>query len=118
MAWSVSCMIGRRGGARVVAEAPLLEIRDAWKRYGRVAAVAGVSLHLPRGELRALIGPNGAGKTTLLNLVTGQLPCDQGVVLFKGEQITGLPPHRICQKGIGRTFQITATFGTLTALEN
>jgi len=101
-----------------VAEAPMLEIRDAWKRYGRVAAVAGVSLHLPRGELRALIGPNGAGKTTLLNLVTGQAACDQGVVLFRGEPISGLPPHRICRRGISRTFQITATFGSLTALEN
>jgi branched-chain amino acid transport system ATP-binding protein len=96
----------------------MLEIRDAWKRYGRVAAVAGVSLHLPRGELRALIGPNGAGKTTLLNLVTGQAACDQGVVLFRGEPISGLPPHRICRRGISRTFQITATFGSLTALEN
>jgi branched-chain amino acid transport system ATP-binding protein len=101
-----------------MAEAALLEVRDAWKRYGRISAVAGVSLRLPRREVRALIGPNGAGKTTLLNLVTGQLPCDQGAVLFKGERITGLPPHRICQKGISRTFQITATFGTLTALEN
>ena len=96
----------------------MLDIRDAWKRYGQVAAVAGVSLHLPRGELRALIGPNGAGKTTLLNLVTGQVACDQGVVLFRGEPISGLPPHRICRRGISRTFQITATFGSLTALEN
>ncbi|MGH7535724.1 MAG: ATP-binding cassette domain-containing protein, partial [Gemmatimonadales bacterium] len=97
-----------------MAEAPVLEIRDAWKRYGRVAAVAGVSLNLPRGELRALIGPNGAGKTTLLNLVTGQVACDRGVVLFRGEPISGLPPHRICRRGISRTFQITATFGSLT----
>ncbi|MGE5851170.1 MAG: ABC transporter ATP-binding protein [Candidatus Methylomirabilota bacterium] len=101
-----------------MAEPPLLEIRDAWKAYGQVRAVAGVSLALPRGEVRALIGPNGAGKTTLLNLVTGQLPCDRGVVLFKGERINGLPPHRICRKGVSRTFQITATFGSLTAMEN
>jgi branched-chain amino acid transport system ATP-binding protein len=111
-------MIGWRKGGGAVAEAPVLEIRDAWKRYGRVAAVAGVSLTLPRGELRALIGPNGAGKTTLLNLVTGQVACDQGVVLFRGERISGLPAHRICRRGISRTFQITATFGSLTALEN
>jgi branched-chain amino acid transport system ATP-binding protein len=96
----------------------LLEVRDAWKRYGRLPAVAGVSLNLPRGELRALIGPNGAGKTTLLNLVTGQAACDRGSVLFRGERISGLPPHRICRRGISRTFQITATFGSLTALEN
>ncbi len=101
-----------------MAETPWLEVRDAWKRYGRVPAVAGVSLRLPRGEVRALIGPNGAGKTTLINLVTGQVSCDRGVVFFRGERISGLPPHRICRRGISRTFQITATFGTLTALEN
>ncbi|HSD50056.1 MAG TPA: ABC transporter ATP-binding protein [Candidatus Methylomirabilis sp.] len=101
-----------------MAEAALLEVRDAWKHYGRFPAVAGVSLRLPPGEVRALIGPNGAGKTTLLNLVTGQVPCDRGDILFRGQRINGLPPHRICRRGISRTFQITATFGTLTALEN
>jgi branched-chain amino acid transport system ATP-binding protein len=68
--------------------------------------------------VRALIGPNGAGKTTLLNLLTGQLACDRGLVLFKGERISGLPPHRIWRRGISRTFQVTATFGSLTVLEN
>ena len=99
-------------------EAPLLEVRDVWKAFGGVRAVSGVSLRLPRGEVRALIGPNGAGKTTLLNLLTGQLGCDRGVVLFKGERISGLPPHRIWRRGISRTFQVTATFGSLTVLEN
>lgn len=99
-------------------EGPLLEVRDVWKAFGGVQAVAGVSLGLPRGEVRALIGPNGAGKTTLLNLLTGQLACDGGVVLFKGERISGLPPERIWRRGISRTFQITATFASLTVLEN
>ncbi len=99
-------------------EVPILEVRDVWRAFGGVRAVAGVSLRLPRGEVRALIGPNGAGKTTLLNLVTGQLACERGVVLFKGERITGLPPHRIWRRGISRTFQITAAFGSLTVLEN
>jgi len=99
-------------------EKALLEVRDAWKVFGGVQAVAGVSLQLPRGEVRALIGPNGAGKTTLLNLLTGQLSCESGVVLFKGERISGLPPERIWRKGISRTFQITATFKSLTVLEN
>jgi len=99
-------------------EGPLLEVRDVWKAFGGVQAVAGVSLRLPRGEVRALIGPNGAGKTTLLNLLTGQLACDGGVVLFKGERISGLPPERIWRRGISRTFQITATFASLTVLEN
>ena len=99
-------------------EAPLLEVRDVWKAFGGVQAVAGVSLKLPRGEVRALIGPNGAGKTTLLNLLTGQLSCDSGVVLFKGERISGLPPDRIWHKGVSRTFQITSAFSSLTVLEN
>ncbi len=89
-----------------------------WRAFGGVRAVAGVSLRLPRGEVRALIGPNGAGKTTLLNLLTGQLACDRGLVLFKGERISGLSPHRIWRRGISRTFQVTATFGSLTVLEN
>jgi len=99
-------------------ETPLLEVRDVWKAFGGVQAVAGVSLRLPRGEVCALIGPNGAGKTTLLNLLTGQLACDGGVVLFKGDRISGLPPERIWRRGISRTFQITATFASLTVLEN
>ena len=77
-----------------------------------------MSLDLRPGEVRALIGPNGAGKTTLLNLLTGQLSCDDGLLLFKGERINGLPPERIWRRGISRTFQITATFSSLTTLEN
>lgn len=99
-------------------ERPLLDVRGAWKAFGGVLAVAGVDLRIPPGEVRAVIGPNGAGKTTLLNLLTGQLPCDDGVVLFKGERISGLPPERIWRKGISRTFQLTATFGSLTVREN
>lgn len=101
-----------------MAETPLLLARDVWKVFGGVQAVAGVGLQLSRGEVRALIGPNGAGKTTLLNLLTGQLSCDAGIVLFKGERISGLTPERIWRRGISRTFQITATFSSLTTLEN
>jgi ABC-type branched-subunit amino acid transport system ATPase component len=96
----------------------LLEVRGVRKSFGGVRAVDGVSLTLPRGEIRALIGPNGAGKTTLFNILTGQLPADEGQVLFGGQRIDGLPPHAVGRRGIGRTFQITATFATLTALEN
>jgi branched-chain amino acid transport system ATP-binding protein len=99
-------------------EAPVLEVREAWKAFGGIQAVVGISLRLDRGEVGALIGPNGAGKTTLLNLLTGQLGCDDGAVLFKGERISGLPPERIWRKGISRTFQTTATFSSLTVLEN
>ncbi len=99
-------------------ETALLEVHDVWKAYGGVQAVAGVDLRLSRGEVRALIGPNGAGKTTLLNLLTGQLACDRGVVLFKGGRISGLPPHRIWHRGISRTFQITAAFESMTPRQN
>ncbi|MCL6640810.1 MAG: ABC transporter ATP-binding protein [Candidatus Rokubacteria bacterium] len=96
----------------------LLEVRGVRKAFGGVRAVDGVSLTLPRGEIRALIGPNGAGKTTLFNILTGQLAADEGQVLFRGERIDGLPPHAVGRRGVGRTFQITATFATLTVLEN
>jgi branched-chain amino acid transport system ATP-binding protein len=87
---------------------PVLETRGLSKSFGGVRAVADVDLALPPGEIRALIGPNGAGKTTLFNMLTGQLRADAGVVLFRGAPLSG----------VSRTFQITATFATLTALEN
>jgi len=88
------------------------------KSFGGVHAVDGVSLALARGEIRALIGPNGAGKSTLFNILTGQLRPDAGEVRFEGRRVTGLPPHAVARLGVGRTFQITATFGSLSALEN
>jgi branched-chain amino acid transport system ATP-binding protein len=101
-----------------VTAAPVLEIRGLSKSFGGVRAVDRVSLALARGEIRALIGPNGAGKTTLFNMLTGQLRPDHGDVFFNGTPLTGLPPHAVWRRGISRTFQITATFGSLTALEN
>jgi branched-chain amino acid transport system ATP-binding protein len=97
---------------------PILETRQLAKAFGGVLAVDGVSLALRAGEILALIGPNGAGKTTLFNLLTGQIAPDAGRVWFKGTAITGLPPHLVWRRGISRTFQITATFSSLTALEN
>jgi branched-chain amino acid transport system ATP-binding protein len=88
------------------------------RSFGGVHAVDDVSFALPRGEIRALIGPNGAGKTTLFNIVTGQLEADAGSVRFGGRPIHGLSPWAIWRLGISRTFQITATFATLTVLEN
>ena len=98
--------------------ARVLETRGLAKSFGGVQAVAGVDLAMPRGEIRALIGPNGAGKTTFFNMLTGQLRADSGEVLFKGERLSGLPPHAVWRRGVSRTFQITATFVTLTVLEN
>jgi branched-chain amino acid transport system ATP-binding protein len=71
-----------------------------------------------KGEIRALIGPNGAGKTTFFNMLTGQLRADAGSVLFKGQRLSGLPPYAVWRRGVSRTFQITATFATLSALDN
>jgi branched-chain amino acid transport system ATP-binding protein len=98
--------------------APVLHVDGIRKFFGGVRAVDGVSLALARGEIRALIGPNGAGKSTLFNILTGQLTADTGTVTFRGERISGLPPHAIWRRGVSRTFQITATFATLSVLEN
>jgi branched-chain amino acid transport system ATP-binding protein len=98
--------------------APVLETRGLSKSFGGVRAVSGVDLAMPKGEIRALIGPNGAGKTTFFNMLTGQLRADAGHVLFKGERLSGLPPYAVWRRGVSRTFQITATFATLTALDN
>jgi branched-chain amino acid transport system ATP-binding protein len=96
----------------------VLETRGLSKSFGGVRAVSSVDLAMPKGEIRALIGPNGAGKTTFFNMLTGQLRADAGSVLFKGERLSGLPPYAVWRRGVSRTFQITATFATLSALDN
>jgi branched-chain amino acid transport system ATP-binding protein len=105
-------------GSASVAAPPVLETRGLCKSFGGVQAVAGVDLAMPKGEIRALIGPNGAGKTTFFNMLTGQLRADAGEVRFKGERLSGLPPYAVWRRGVSRTFQITATFATLTAIDN
>jgi branched-chain amino acid transport system ATP-binding protein len=99
-------------------ETPLLEVRNVCKAFGGVEAVAGVSFVLAAGGVLAVIGPNGAGKTTLFNLLTGQVACDRGQIIFRGEPMNGMPPHAIWRKGISRTFQVPATFRSLTVMEN
>jgi len=96
----------------------ILEVEGLTKTFGGLTAVEGLSFGLENGEILGLIGPNGAGKTTLFNLVTGFYRPDTGTVLFKGENITGLRPHQICNRGLARTFQITQPFANLTVLEN
>ena len=96
----------------------MLEVRDVHKAFDGFQAVAGVSLALARGEIAAIIGPNGAGKTTLFNLVTGHLRPDAGAVFLAGREITGLPPHRVCRLGLGRSFQRTNIFPRLTVFQN
>jgi branched-chain amino acid transport system ATP-binding protein len=96
----------------------MLEVRDLGKRFGGIRAVDGASLDVAEGEIVALIGPNGAGKTTLFAAITGFVPPDTGHVRFRNENITGLPPHVICARGMVRTFQIVQPFGALTVREN
>jgi branched-chain amino acid transport system ATP-binding protein len=101
------------------AKAPMvLETVGLRKHFGGVLAVNGVDLAVPAGDVRAIIGPNGAGKTTFFNLVTGDIAHDSGRIYLSGEEVSGLPPHRLCRRGLGRTFQITSIFRRLTALEN
>ncbi len=98
--------------------APLLEAEDIRKSFGRLAAVAGVSLALTEGTLTAIIGPNGAGKTTLINLLTGLLLSDTGTIRFKGRDITRLPPYGRVRLGLSRSFQIMTIFPNLTVHQN
>ena len=98
---------------------PFFEVRSLSKRFGGLVAVGNVSFEVPKGKIIGLIGPNGAGKTTIFNLITGFIPPDSGEVLFKGETITALsPPHQVCLKRIGRTFQVVKPFSGMTVLEN
>ncbi len=101
-----------------MSESFIIEVRDVTKHFGGVTAVNRCSLALEVGRIFSLIGPNGSGKTTLFNLITGVERCDEGEIHFKGERITGLPPHQITRKGVGRTFQIIRIFPEMTALEN
>jgi branched-chain amino acid transport system ATP-binding protein len=98
--------------------APYLECEGLSRHFGALAALDGVTMRVESGEIRALIGPNGAGKSTLFNVITGVLAPTAGVVRFKGERLSGLPPHEVCARGLSRTFQITALFARLSALEN
>ncbi|MGB6104514.1 MAG: ABC transporter ATP-binding protein [Pusillimonas sp.] len=96
----------------------LLEVKGLSKRFGGNTAVDQVSFKLDPGELLALIGPNGAGKSTTFNMVGGQLPASGGSVLFDGKELLGMSSRSIAHSGVGRTFQIAATFASLTVLEN
>lgn len=96
----------------------VLDVRNLSKSFGGIRAVRDVSFSVAKGELLALIGPNGAGKTTCFNMLMGQLQRTSGEVYLNGENITGMPPRTIWRKGVGRTFQITATYPSMTVIEN
>jgi branched-chain amino acid transport system ATP-binding protein len=97
----------------------LLRTQKVTKIFGGLAAVKEVDLEVKRGEIFGLIGPNGAGKTTLFNLVSGVYRPNSGTIEFKGQDFSAIHrPHQVCERGIGRTFQIVKPFGNLSALEN
>lgn len=96
----------------------LLEVQNLTKKFGGLTAVNEVSFAVEEGSVVGLIGPNGAGKTTVFNLITGNYQPDQGQVLFAGNVLTGLAPHKIVSLGIARTFQTIRLFQKLSVLEN
>lgn len=100
------------------ASRPALVCENLTKRFGGLEAVKDVNLQVARGERRAIIGPNGAGKTTFFSLISGLYPVTSGSINLLGQDITRLPSHRRTHLGIGRTFQITNLFPTLTVIEN
>ncbi len=97
--------------------AVLLDVRSVSKRFGGLQALSSVSFQVGEGEIVGIIGPNGAGKTTLFNVVTGVYTPDSGRVVFRGADVTGAKPHRICKLGAARTFQISKPFAALTVLQ-
>ncbi|MCP1210806.1 ABC transporter ATP-binding protein [Devosia subaequoris] len=96
----------------------VIDVRNVSKHFGGLTAVNNCSLSVKRGSITGLIGPNGAGKSTLFNMVAGNIVPDEGQVIFDGEDVTGLPPHRLFRIGMLRTFQIAHEFSQMTALEN
>jgi branched-chain amino acid transport system ATP-binding protein len=96
----------------------MLQVESLVKSFDDFMAVNGANLTVDKGQIVAVIGPNGAGKTTLFNLITGALKRDRGKIVFKGEDISVLPPYAICKKGISRSYQIVNTFPRLTVFEN
>src|SRR5690606_10215568 len=92
----------------------LLQVRGLTRRFGGNLAVDNVDFDVQAGELLALIGPNGAGKSTTFNMINGQLTPSSGSLQFDGRDIAGMPSHKVARLGVGRSFQIAATFSSLT----
>ena len=96
----------------------LLEVRGVSRFFGGLAALTDVSFSVEKGEILGLIGPNGAGKTTMFNDVNGYYAPSRGEVIFKGQRISGLKPHQICQRGLARTFQVVKPLQRMSTLDN
>lgn len=97
---------------------PLLALHGVSKSYGALKVTDGISLQVHRGETLGILGPNGAGKTTLFNLISGDVRVDAGRIEYAGTDITGLPPHRRCHLGVGRSYQVPQPFGNMSVFEN
>jgi branched-chain amino acid transport system ATP-binding protein len=116
--------VGQRGQGmskdyvKPTADNAMLRMESVVMRFGGVTAVNDVSLAIPAGAITGIIGPNGAGKTTAFNIISGFYTPTEGKVYFKGKDITGVPPHKVCQHGMARTFQNIRLSQTMTALEN
>jgi len=106
------------GRGRPAMDGPIFRTEALTMRFGGLTALNKVSIAVPRGEIRAIIGPNGAGKSTFFNCVTGVLAPTSGRIVFDGDDIAGLPPHRISRKAIARSYQITNILPGATVLEN
>jgi branched-chain amino acid transport system ATP-binding protein len=110
--------VGFPANSRGAAPAPILKTEMLTVRFGGLAALSQVNFEVQRDEVRAIIGPNGAGKSTFFNCLTGVLRPTGGSIVFNGEDVTGLPPNMISQKGIARSYQITNILPNASALEN
>ncbi|MCF8481386.1 MAG: ABC transporter ATP-binding protein [Rhodospirillum sp.] len=99
-------------------DSPILDVRDLSLHFGGVRALSNVSFSVKPGELFAIIGPNGAGKTSMMNCISGRYTPTQGQVIFKGQDVTPLPPNKRTEVGMGRTFQNLALFGHMSVLDN
>ena len=96
----------------------MLSVQKAQKSFDHFLAVNEANLEVDKGQVVAVIGPNGAGKSTLFKLITGHLKPDKGRIIFKGEDIAGLPAYNVCRKGISLSYQIVNIFSRLTVFEN
>ena len=101
-----------------IGSVPVLQIGDLTKYFGGLGAVVDLDLNVYQGEIMGLIGPNGAGKSTVLNMIAGTLSPSKGKLIFKGEDITNLPPHRMAKKGIARVFQSNTLFENVSVITN
>ena len=97
---------------------PMLKVSSLYKNFGGVQAIRDLNFKLTQGELLGLIGPNGSGKTTAVNLITGFVKPTEGEILYRGRDITGLPPYKVVRLGIARTFQMVKPFYQLPAYKN